>query len=131
MDLVDVTVGAYRYVVLVVVDASTNFICFEPQRDSSTELTKVAFRKIMDDMSCRPKAICADEYFTGDVLYPWFEQQGIRIIRLGPMTPWPNKEAAVKLQKHHMNILADSVKRLGSVNRAYQKISVRMLVKDA
>ena len=99
LDHVDVTIGAYRYVVLVVIDAATNFICCEPQRDSATDLTKEAFRKIMDDMCCKPKAICADEYFTGDKLYPWFETLGIRIIRLGPMTPWPNRaEAAVKLQ---------------------------------
>ena len=136
IDHVKVTIGTHHYIVFVVVDAATNFIMAEPQRAEGHEHSMEVLRKIMDDNHCTPKAIMGDdEFFERSAAREWqdfFRSLGVRQISQGPNIPWPIRaEATVKLQKHHMNIFADSVERLGKTDPAFQKVAVRTIVKQA
>ena len=108
----------------------------EPQQTDGHEDTREAMRKIMDDNHCTPKAIMGDDAFFGQsAARAWkdfFRALGVRHISQGPNTPWPNRaEASVKLQKHHMTMLADSVDKLGMQDPAFRKVTVRTIVKHA
>ena len=148
IDHVDVSVGKHLYHVLVVIDAATNLIWGGPQKGKSTKEALEMLCTAMDELNCRPRALCADSFFMdgsfpkhlrqtgkGALLNPfpnYIRQHGIKFIPLGPHTPWPNRaEAAVKLFKHHMQILCDSLQRMEEEIPELKSTSIRTIAKKA
>jgi hypothetical protein len=132
VDHVDIPVDQFMYCVLVIVDAATNFIWAATQRSKSHAETISTMEQSFIDLHCRPKAVCADSYFMEGDFLKFYQYNNVRTIPLGPHTPWPNRaEAGVKLTKHHVQILIDSLKRYDKEFPQMKSVSVRHIVGQA
>jgi len=100
LDHADIKVQNLVYVVLLIYDAATCHLAgfVQKSKDNGETISKV--REWIDNNTCRPKAICADEYFASDDFKKFYQWGDIRFLLLGPYTPWPNRaESAVRLFK--------------------------------
>ena len=132
LDHVDVSVDQYIYCVLVIVDAATNFIWAAPQKSKLHNETLAVIEQAFTDLNCRPKAVCADNYFMEKDFMQFYKYWGIRDIPLGPHTPWPNRaEAGVKLTKHRIQILVDALRRYEPELPSMRHVSVRHIIARA
>ena len=118
-------------------DAATNFVWALAQKTKLHNETIGMFEQSFNDLQCRPKAICGDNYFMDEGnppqdLMKFYQYYGIKTIPLGPHTPWPNRaEAAVKIIKHNIQILADSLRRFEEELPSIRHVPVRHLVSRA
>ena len=63
VDHVDVTLNKKQYLCLVIIDALSNLLFVEVQKDKLPETTLEAFQRCRFEWKLKPKHICGDQYF--------------------------------------------------------------------
>ena len=86
VDHVDLSVEKVLYVVLVVIDASSNLVYASSQKDKNNESTISALAQAIEDLHVSPKAICGDSYFHEELFNRWCDYDNIKSIQLAPNT---------------------------------------------
>jgi len=129
IDHVDIGIDGIMYLVLIVVDAASNLVWAGAQKNKLHVETIATLNRCINELNCKPKAICGDNYFHEEEFKKWYQYHGIRPIELGPFTPWPNRaEAAVKLFKHYANILIDSIRRYETIEPSLKQVTVNFIL---
>jgi len=138
IDHVDITIQDYLengnketriYVVLIVLDASTNLVHGQIQKSKLHDDTISALMVTCDRWQVFPKAIVADSYFLEPKFLQWFGYHNIKPIGLGPNTPWPNRaEAAVKTFKLQTNILCEAFMSKLNTEPGLENITMQQVV---
>ena len=132
VDHVDIGIDKYKYCVLVAVDASSNLLWAQSQKNKEHDETIFWIRKCAKEWNVRFKALCADAYFHEPRFKAYYNYNGIKAIALGPNTPWPNRaEAAVKTFKKHAQILIDNIRRYETTDPSFENVTVNMMLEAA
>ena len=98
MDHVTITLADVKFLVIIVVDASSNLLWAGPQVSGTIAATVEQFERCQSELNERPTCIVADSFFMTRKWKTYWRAQGIKWIDLGDHTPWPNRaEAAVKV----------------------------------
>jgi hypothetical protein len=106
VDHAELAVEDHRYLVLLVLDASSNLLWARAQNTKEDEETLENLRMWMDHHQCCPKALCSDMAFNTPPFQRFYAFHKIRPIPTGPRTPWPNRaESAVRLFKKQFAIM--------------------------
>ena len=83
----------------------------------------------MGRSKCKPKAVCADNYFMEKDFATFYPYHNIKLIPLGPQTPWPNRvEAGVRWVKNRTQILVDSLRGYEPEMPCVRHVSVRHII---
>ena len=132
VDHVEIGINEFLFVVLIVTDAMSNLLWAGPQKNKEYDETVSTLERCCAEWNISPKAVCGDQYFHNERIVKWYRYKNIKPIALGPHTPWPNRaEAAVKLFKHHAQILIDSIRRHQDQMPTVRHITVRMMFNRA
>lgn len=100
VDHAEIGMRKNKYVILLVLDGSTNLLWATAQSSLNNKDTIRCPRMWSDENNCMPKVIVGDEAFFQDDFLTYYRTHGIKECPCGARTPWPNRaETAVRLFK--------------------------------
>lgn len=132
LDHVTIIVDDVKFLVLIVVDASSDLVWAGPQVSGTISAAAEQFERCCNDFIMRPKCIVADSIFMSENWKRYRRGKGIKWIDLGDHTPWPNRaEAAVKVYKHHTQVLLASVITQAFAHQFLAKVTIGSILSNA
>ena len=79
LDHVEINVDNYLYLVLVIIDASSNFVWALPQKTKEQEETMSALTQACYDLNAWPRAVCGDQFFMTEQFKRYYAYHNMKL----------------------------------------------------